>query len=215
MKYLSILLLVLVAFIAEAQRYEDVNDPNEIKSILSKDNEIQGFGGIDGKLGDIKGDRTLFIGGYGGVIVNRSFMFGIRAYGLASQPGFEGTIPGTVEVKELKRYGGYGGLLIGATVFGKEVIHLSAPVLLGAGNLEISDDNFFELQFASETDFTVERSAFFIVEPGLQLEFNITSYLRLAGGATYRWVQGLELENATDRDMSGWGGSLSLRVGRF
>jgi len=215
MKNLTAALLLLCAFSCYSQRYEDVNDPNEIKSILSKDNEIQGFGGIDGKLGDIRGDRTLFLGAYGGVIVNRSFLFGVAAYGLASQPGFEGFVPSANQFKELKRYGGYGGLLIGATVFGREVVHLSMPVLLGAGNLEISDDSFFGPQVGSSNDFTIERSAFFIVEPGLQLEFNITSYLRLAAGANYRWVTGLELENATDNDLSGWGGVLSVRVGRF
>ncbi len=214
MKNLTTLGLLLTSLLCHAQRYEDVNDPHEIKSILSKSNEIEGFGGIDGKLSDIRGDRTLLIGGYGGVIVNRVFLLGIAAYGLASQPGFEGTLPGTNTVKELKRYGGYGGVLVGGTLFGKEVIHVSMPVILGAGNLEISDDNFFSQQFA-DTDFTVESSAFFVVEPGLQLEFNITSYMRIAAGASYRWIRGLELENATDQDLTGWGGVLSVRVGRF
>ena len=102
MKTLTLSLLLLCTFTSYSQRYEDVNDPNEIKSILSKNNEIEGFGGIDGKLGDIRGDRTLFLGAYGGVIVNRSFLFGLAAYGLASQPGFDGSVPGSDQLKELK-----------------------------------------------------------------------------------------------------------------
>ncbi len=214
MKYLASLFLITLTIAVFGQRYEDVNDPNEIKSLLSKENEIEGFGGIDLKLTDIMAERTMLVGGYGGVIVNRAFLLGVAAYGLASQPGFEGVIPGTNDAETLKLYGGYGGILIGGTFFGKEIVHLSMPIMLGAGNLDVSDDNFFDQNFG-ETNFTIENSAFFVVEPGLQLEFNITSYLRVAGGATYRWLRGLDLENVSDDDLTGWGGVLSIRLGRF
>lgn len=214
MKLFTSLLFYLIVFVAYGQRYEDVNNPDEIKSIFSQENEIEGFGGADVKLSDILNERTFLVGGYGGVIVNRSFMLGLGAYGLATQPSFSGTIPGTANTKELRLYGGYGGVLVGATFFGKEVVHLSMPILIGAGNIDVSDDNFFDQSFA-DTELTVENSAFFVVEPGLQLEFNITRFLRIGGGLTYRWIQGLDLENLTESDLTGYAGVLSVRLGRF
>lgn len=197
-----------------AQRYEDVNDPREVKSLLSKNNQIEGFGGVDMKLSDIISERTLLVGGYGGVIINRSYFLGIAAYGLATQPSLDGVVPGPNTEKRLTMYGGYGGIVVGGTVLGKEVVHLSLPVTLGAGNLDVSDDDFFD-QGLGNSQFTVESSTFFVIEPAAQLEFNITPFFRIATGVSYRWVTGLELVNISNDDMIGLTGVLSVRVGRF
>ena len=201
------------ALYAQGQTYQDVNDPTEIKSLLSKSNDIQGFGGFDVKITDILDERSVLIGGYGGVLINRSYLLGVGAYGLVARPSFDGLVPGSSDTTRLRLYGGYGGLLVGGTLFAKEIIHVSLPVFLGVGNLEVSDDDFF--QGIGDTSFTVENSVFFVLEPGLQLEFNITQYLRIAGGASYRWVQGLELLNVEDSQLTGVTGILSVRIGRF
>ena len=135
-------------------------------------------------------------------------------FGLATQPSFEGIVPGPDTPKRLTLYGGYGGIVVGGTILGKEVVHISLPVTLGAGNLDVSDDDFFD-QGLGDTQFTVENSTFFVVEPAAQLEFNITSYLRIGAGVSYRWVTGLELTNISDQDMTDFTGVLSVRVGRF
>ncbi len=208
-------LVCLLALVhAQAQRYEDVNDPKEVKSLLSKNNQIEGFGGIDLKISDVIGERTLLVGGAGGVIINRSYFFGIAAYGLATQPSFDGVVPGPNTEKRLTLYGGYGGVVVGGTILGKEVVHISLPITFGAGNLDVSDDDFFTQGFG-DSQFTVENSTFFVIEPAAQLEFNITSYLRIATGVSYRWVTGLELVNVTNDDLRGLTGVLSIRVGRF
>lgn len=203
-------ILMLSAF---GQQYEDVNDPKQIKSLLKKESVIEGFGGVDMKVGDVVGERSLIVGGYGGVVINSNYLLGLGAYGITTKPSFDGVIPNIGTEKRLTVYGGYGGILIGGNVLSKEVVHLSIPVLLGAGNLDISDDDFF--QGIGDTSFTVESSVFFVIEPGAQLEVNVTKYLRIGIGATYRWVQGLELENLSDGDVTGYNGMLSLRFGRF
>lgn len=209
-------LVCLLALVhVQAQRYEDVNDPKEVKSLLSKNNQVEGFGGIDLKISDIVGERTLLAGGYGGVIINRSYFLGIAAYGLATQPSLDGIVPGTNTEKPLTLYGGYGGIVVGGTILGREIIHISLPVTFGAGNLDVSDDDFFDQGLGGGSQFTVENSTFFVIEPAAQLEFNITSYLRIATGVSYRWVTGLELVNVSNDDMTGITGVLSVRIGRF
>jgi hypothetical protein len=95
----------------------------------------------------------------------------------------------------------------------EKMIHLSIPVLLGAGGVEVSDENFF--LSSSDSDYSIERSAFFVVEPGLDLEVNITKVLRLAVGASYRWVTGTDLSTLTDNDLTNWSGNFSIRFGGF
>lgn len=211
--FAGLVCLLAVAHV-QAQRYEDVNDPKEVKSLLSKNNQIEGFGGIDLKITDIVSERTLLVGGYGGVIINRSYFLGIAAYGLATQPSLDGIVPGPSTEKRLTLYGGYGGVVVGGTILGREVVHISLPITFGAGNLDVSDDDFFD-QGLDDTQFTVENSTFFVIEPAAQLEFNITSYLRVATGVSYRWVTGLELVNVTNDDLTGLTGILSVRIGRF
>ena len=201
---------------ATAQQYVDTYDPNDdqVKSLLGKENDLNGFGAMDLKIGDFVGERALLMGAYGGFIINRRYLFGLAGYGIATNVEFDGLIPGDTETKSLDLHGGYGGVIIGLTIAPRELIHISIPVVLGAGSIEVSDEDFFTNNPA-DSEFTIENSAFFIIEPGLQLEFNITKYFRIGAGTTYRHVAGAELVNVSDGDLRGFSGLLSFRFGRF
>ena len=209
-------LLLLCAHTIEAQKYIDTYDPDDdkIKSLLGKENDLNGFGALDLKVGDFVGERALLMGAYGGFIINRKYLFGVAGYGLLTNVEFDGNVPGDSEIKPLNLHGGYGGMLIGLTIAPRELIHISMPIVLGAGSVEVSDKDFF-VNNPADSEFTVENSAFFIVEPGLELEFNITKYFRVGAGATYRHIAGTELVNISDEDLRGFSGMLSFRFGRF
>ncbi len=223
MKQLITAILCSTLFGATAQQYIDTNDPREIKSLLSKENDLNGFGGADIKITDLMTERAMILGCYGGVLVNRRFMLGVAGYGIATNPEFtgrlpQGLIPDTVASqlsRKLTINGGYAGLMLGGIILTKELVHLSIPIIIGAGEIQITDEDFF--QNGSDTDYTLESSTFFTVEPAVQLEFNITPSFRIAAGASYRWIQGLELPDplVEDGDIANWSGTLSLRFGRF
>ncbi|NQZ75582.1 MAG: hypothetical protein HRT61_05640 [Ekhidna sp.] len=217
MRTLLILLFVFVMTPALfGQRYIDTNNPQdeEIKSLLSKQNDLNAFGALDLKISDFKDERGLLVGAYGGFIINRRYLFGVAAYGLVTNMEFDGIVPGQVDTKQLNLNGGYGGILIGGTIAHKELVHISIPIVLGAGSLEVVDRDFF-INNPADSEFTVENSVYFVAEPGIELEFNITKYFRLGAGATYRHVSGLELDNVEDEDISGTTAMLSFRFGRF
>ena len=75
MKYHISAFLLCIVISSFGQQYMDTTNPKEIKSILSKDNELNGFGGATIKIGDINLDRAVLVGAYGGVLINRNFMF--------------------------------------------------------------------------------------------------------------------------------------------
>lgn len=213
MKHFYVACILLLPLLANAQTYVDTHDPNEIKSLLGKGNDIKGFGGVDLKVTSLKDSRGLMTGAYGGLVINRNYLLGIGGYGLVTENEFKGTIPGDSTIKNLNLYGGYGGVIFGGTLFSKEVIHLSFPVLFGAGAAEVSDKDFFSTSV--DTDFTIENSVFFVIEPAAQLEINITPYFRIAAGASYRYVTGSDLQNIEDGDLEGLTTTLSFRFGRF
>ncbi len=212
----TIFIFTFLALSASAQKYVDTNDPNneEIKSLLSKGNDLNGFGGVDMKVGNFMDERGLLVGAYGGLLINRRYLFGVAGYGLVTNLEFEGTVPGDSTTKVLNLHGGYGGVLFGAAIAPKELIHISIPIVLGAGSFEVVDKNFFTNNLA-DAEFTVENSIFFVVEPGIEIELNISNNFRLGFGASYRYITGTELMNVSDDDVSGATGMISLRFGRF
>ena len=185
------------------------NNSDEARSIFSGGSEIKGFGTFEMKLTPIADKTSLFIGATGGVNVNKYFMLGVAGYGLASGTVISGEVP----PKDLRLNGGYGGLLVGFNIFPREVVHLSIPIIFGVGKMYITDPDFF--QDTSDSDYTIEKSTFMVVEPGAYLEFNVTSFFRLGIGGSYRYVQGLSLTNLTDGQLLGWAINLNLKFGSF
>ena len=216
MKKLAYIILIFCTSASFGQRYMDTNDPKdeEVKSLLSKKNDLNAFGALDLKIGDLKGERGMLVGAYGGFIINRRYLFGVAGYGLVTAIEFDGLVPGQTEPKQLNLHGGYGGILIGGTIAPKELIHISIPIVLGAGTMEVVDKDFF-VNNPADSEFTIENSVFFVAEPGIEVEFNITKYFRLGAGMTYRYISGTELENVKDEDVSGTTAMISFRFGRF
>ena len=206
--------LFFTVTVVTAQKYVDTYDPDDdrIKSLLGKGNDLNGFGATDLKVGDFIDERALLVGAYGGFIINRKFLFGLAGYGIVTNVEFDGLVG--EEQKPLNLHGGYGGVLIGMTIAPRELIHISVPVVLGAGAFEVSDNDFF-VNNPADSEFTIENSVFFVVEPGLELEFNITRYFRLGAGATYRHITGTDLLNVKDEEVSGINAMISFRFGRF
>ncbi len=196
---------ILFCFEASAQVIEN---PEEIKALFSKENEIKGFGGVDFNVTDLYKERSLLLGAYGGAIINRHVMFGLAGYGIATENQFQGASNAMLNIE-----GGYGGLYLGGIIFPNEVVHLTIPVLFGAGTFHIVDKQYFPGAFDKE--YVLESTAFFVVQPSAQLEVNITQFLRLGVGATYRLIRGSDLRNISDDELTNWGGVCSIRLGRF
>jgi hypothetical protein len=209
---LTFCFLTFSFFQSMGQQFKDTYNPHEIKAIISAENELEVFGGTDIKVGNVNTERAMLLGAYGGVMVNRHYMLGLAGYGIATNPKFQGVLmDGTL--RKLTINGGYAGVMLGGVIWGSNIVHIAIPVILGAGSLSLSDDNFFQNNLS--TDFTIESSTFFVGEPGFQLEFNFTPTLRIATGVSYRLVQGLQLINLSDRAMSDWTATISIRFGRF
>ncbi len=215
LKKYCLTLIIFIPVILYSQKYMDTHDPksSDVKSLLGKDNEFAGFGGVDLKMSRIKDDRTLLMGMYAGTIINRNYLLGLAGYGIASTNDFKGSYPGSTVQRKLNLHGGYGGVIIGATMFTREIIHLSFPILLGAGSMDVVDDKFLNSNTA--WDVTIEKSAFFVLEPSAQIEINITKKFRIAGGVSYRYITASGFTNLENDDLTGLASTLSFRFGRY
>lgn len=202
--------LMLITSVAMAQeQIHEIKPKPKIKTVMGGDSHISGFGTLDLKTTEIKDELALLPGISAGMIMNDHFVLGIAGYGIATKVGFDGQIP----AQRLYLYGGYGGLLLGGIIAPKEVIHAYIPVIVGAGGAYVTEEAFDDL---GQNDNTFDEStAYFVVEPGIEVEVNITKFFRFSLGGSYRWVRQSELVNLTDRDLSNYNGYVSLKFGGF
>jgi hypothetical protein len=82
--------------------------------------------------------------------------------------------------------------------------------------MEVTDRNYLN-NFNRPHGFGTfgETTAFFVVEPGLEVEVNITRFFKIGIGASYRLVRESDLSTVSDNDLSGFSGGLSLKFGKF
>ena len=100
---------------------------------------------------------------------------------------------------------GYGGVLIGYDwIEAGEKTSLNFQLLNGYGGIsEKSDESL------------LEKSNFWVVRPGAEVEFGINHWLRVGVGGGYRWIWKSNLTAFSDRNLSAPYGSITLKFGNF
>ena len=199
---LTLLLIFIISVSTYAQKDYDAVKDKEIKTNLGRNSSVKGFGSLELKTTEIKDDIALMPGIMGGIIMNDHFILGLGGYGMAAEIDFIGTEP---EIRQYL-YGGYGGLILGAIIAPREVIHVNIPILIGAGGAYITENASHDFDGSSE-EFD-ESSAFFVIEPGIELEMNITRFFRLGVGASYRYITESDLVNITDSELNNYSGHI-------
>jgi hypothetical protein len=114
--------------------------------------------------------------------------------------------------------GGYGGFFI-EPVFAPEFpVHLSFPLILGAGAVVLTEENYL-FDSGSWEDETyrnvLESAAFVIIEPGVELEVKITDYVMLSAGVSYRATSGIKLDARREYLMNGISVNGGIKLGLF
>ena len=188
-------LLFLIASNASAQ----------MNTLLQGDIEHGGYGGPVLKVGQINGETKIFMGGQGGWIINNTFVLGGGGWGLVSDQ--DALLDGAGGSDQINM--GYGGFLFEYLIRSDQLLHFTITTLTGAGGIDNSGfDNSLDFQ-GGNTD------KFFVFEGGVNAMLNITEFLRIGAGVTYRTFSGIEKFGYTDSDFDGVTGMLTFKFGRF
>ncbi|UTW62138.1 hypothetical protein KFE98_19350 [bacterium SCSIO 12741] len=178
-----------------------------------------GFGATTVNFALLNGQPALFAGARGGWLINHNFSIGMGGYALANRVDFAGVRED--EAVSLKM--GYGGLVFERILFPESKVHLSFPLLIGGGwagyvpedEFAFWKDNDVEDWDEFEEDYLYSSSGFLIIEPGVEVEFNVFKACRLALNAKYSILGGLELENTASHTLDGLQGGMTLKFGSF
>ncbi len=203
---------LLVSGLAFAQQS---TQPEEKPQVLfnSPIRRSSAYGATVTKFSTFNNEFAVLAGAYGGWFVNDRFMIGLGGYGMArsiTAPDTENRYPG----KSSKWNLGYGGLALEYTLHSKNLIHASFNTLVGAGGIgkQVEGINYNNQDWR---DNMYDGSAFFVVEPGANVELNVTSWFRVGAGASYRYVKGSYSQGISDSQLSAPSANVSLKFGRF
>jgi hypothetical protein len=155
------------------------------------------------KLNSIQGDIGTLIGFYGGALINRSFLIGIS---------------GGVNLGHPRVNYGYFGGIVQFIYKPVNLLHPSVQLMLAYGSTKDYEnpksgllDNFWNISGAH----------FFVMEPGMNLELNLSARLTLVAGASYRYVTGLNendenvsITHVTNKDLSGLNFNIGLKFSK-
>ena len=152
----------------------------------------------------------MLIGLEGGIILNRSLIFGAAAYGLASE--IDG--PDFANGNESNLGVGYGGFMMRYQYPATSAIYGSLGVLVGGGGvslLERIDRDGLEIEYDSRD---YKTDSFFVVEPSLQGHANLTRWMRIGLHASYRITQGVgRFDGIEEKQLNGPSFGANLHFG--
>ncbi len=182
----------------------------EEETLLNSKIESGYYAGPVWKITRYNGEFEALFGGRGGLIINRSFAFGIAGYGMMSGMHMHGH-----DFFDDHDHGNtlsYGGLEFEYIRNSDKLLHFSLATLLGAGSLgeeehHDDEDDFLEHDHHSDT--------VFVFEPSVNGIVNINHWFRLSAGISYRFVNGIDTVGIESNDAGGPAATLMFKFGRF
>jgi len=186
MKNIALILSILILSLVLSAQEKDF----EIRTILDNAKEKGGYGSYSAMYSNFEGLNTLETGARLAWVINRRYTLGAAGYGFKS----EATLDRFLTDGRYRYVGGYGGFLFEYLISPSKTVHFNVPLLIGAGGIayskKIEDSDMENIEELSHTE---DNSAFFCLQTGVELEFNLLKYLRLSAGTYYRYTRGVEL----------------------
>lgn len=187
---------------------------NEFSTIFDKEdsNKIEhgGYGSFGFGYSEINGKDALLANFKAAWLINHRLGFGFAG------SGFVNNLDKKQGSDEYYLSGGYGGFLIEPILMPKSPIHLSFPVVIGAGGVAVLPNNFWDNAYNNINEYDI----YFVVEPGVELELNVVKFFRISMGAAYRITNGVLLNTPDNQpvDLDALDGityNLNFKFGKF
>ena len=218
MKNISITLAFLfITLFANAQENPTGNNENS-GTLFGNNKEVKlgWFVGLDNGYTQFDKRDVHMSGINAGLIINHNFTVGFSASGWTNRKTmyYDNITDTTGAYLE----GGFGRFLFEYTLNPQSLIHLTFPLMIGAGGASFVADNEYnnwENDNWNNHQNEIDTDVFFSIEPGIRAELNVFRFMRLNAGISYRYVGGLELKNTSSDMMNNFSATVGLKFGKF
>ena len=178
------------------------------ETVTEEPKKSGGFGGPVLKVTRINDVFGLLIGGRGGWVYNHKYAIGGGFYGLLRDIEVE-----ISDAPERDFEFAYSGLELEYILAPSRDIHLSAQTLIGFGGLTDRYQRVY-VYYDEYGRLGGPDDSFFIVEPGLNIVWNMKTYLQIHFGGSYRYIRGVGIEGLHNADLNGLSVVVTFRFGR-
>ena len=202
-------LLLLITELSFGQYQRNSQSDDEIQTIFSKRKSNGGYGALSLAYAEIDHKDAIIMGARGGWIVNHSFAIGLGGYGFVNDINYDNIFDNDLDYNLA---GGYGGLFIEPILGPRLPVHISLPVLFGLGGIAyVEHHNNWEYWW-SDND---HSDVYWVIEPAVELEFNITRHFRMAATASYRFTSNIDMLYTDPEILEGFTAGLVFKFGKF
>ena len=215
MKKLSIILVLLMA-VAAVKAQVDYND-DQVETIFSKSKSNGGYGAFSIGYSQIDGRDALITGARGAFIFDHSFAIGLGGYGFVNNLDYNSYRHDNPEDRFMLA-GGYGGVFFEPIIGGTKPVHVSFPILVGMGGVALVENNSWGWNWDIDPyhpGYEYDHDLFFVFEPAVELEFNLTRFFRAAAYASYRFTSEIELYETDNDVLKGFNFGMTFKFGKF
>lgn len=205
---LIIAILGLPAVYAQKTIHIGGYNSQEINTVFKREKRDGFYGSFATGYSPIDNKNGIVFSSRGGWIMDHWFAFGLAGTGFVNNiDNLESYYYNASSSDEYSLAGGYGGIFAEPMLFPLKPVHLSFPVIFGVGGA--SRFNSFYYSDYSDLDY------FYVVEPGVELEFNFTRWMRIAFYGTYRYTSDIKIESISTGALRNYTAGVNVKIGLF
>ncbi|WP_242204601.1 hypothetical protein [Aestuariivivens insulae] len=198
--------IVFILFLLGFIPYVKAQEPEDYIEFNDRKNTVHGvYLGLSTYYGKIKKKDTYSASLKIAYVANQQFEIGFEGITLYSDFNNQGLSDSNNDLVAL-----YGGLHLEPILFSKSKLNLSFPLLVGGGAAAILEDH--------TNDYIIDHEdweAVFVLEPGVNLLFNLNRYVQLEAGVKHRFSSRLSFNNSPISRINGFSVGLGVKVGVF
>jgi hypothetical protein len=165
----------------------------DAKTLVPENFESGGYGGPAFKFTTIDGQFSFLMGGGGAWLINHKISIGGMGFGLATDLKSGGSD------LDMSYFGFNGGYVF----FPDSIVHFITHATIGWGEVQLRRTPH-------------ESDNFFVIEPNVDAEINVLTWVRLCAGVSYRFATGVNgITGINNSDLSGLAGTIFIKFGWF
>jgi hypothetical protein len=178
--------------------------------LFGKKLEVGGYGGLDVAYSRMFGQDGALVGAQGALLLDHRLSLGIAGYGWTNSQSAPPDAAGNPQRFET----GYGGATIRYSLYVPDLpVYVTFGTLVGGGAVSMVEDN-------DDGDFDFDESGhdedvFAVIQPDVTLHANLTPWLRLGLTAGYRFTRGVDRHGYDESDVDGFLVGGQVQFGRF
>lgn len=210
------LVFLSMMFVSLASTAQEEGQPRTIFDSLSV---TGGFFDATLRFANVMQTDVVLMGFGAGVNIDHWLGIGVAgAFSTSTikNPAYEDYLLGrtTADLDGLELRYGYGGVLFTPRIAHRSAVHLAIPVLVGVGGVAYSYPKSNTGSNSNQRNRT-DGQAFFVVEPGVELEVSVLKALRIGAGGSYLCTTELDLPNTSPNLLRNFMGRMTISVGLY